>query len=100
MSEHVFICYAREDAQFVLTLVKQLRERGVSAWLDRINIRPGEDWDHAIDKALYECTNFLIVLSPNAVESREVSCVRRWSRTNLSFLSFIVRVRFLANCER
>ncbi|MBI3800780.1 MAG: SUMF1/EgtB/PvdO family nonheme iron enzyme [Deltaproteobacteria bacterium] len=72
MAEHVFICYAREDTQFVLTLVRRLKERGVSAWLDTLNLRPGEDWDHAIDKALVECTNFLIVLSPDAVESREV----------------------------
>jgi formylglycine-generating enzyme required for sulfatase activity len=72
MSDHVFICYAREDEQFALTLARKLKERQVSVWMDRLNLRPGEDWDLAIDKALYGCARFLIVLSPAAVESREV----------------------------
>jgi hypothetical protein len=72
MGNHVFICYAREDEHFTRALAQGLKARNVSIWLDRLNIRPGEDWDRAIDKALYDCAQFLIVLSPDAVESREV----------------------------
>ena len=64
MADHVFVCYAREDESFVLPLVRQLKERGITIWMDKLNLRPGEDWDYAIDKALYECAAFLLVLSP------------------------------------
>jgi hypothetical protein len=32
----------------------------------------GGDWDRSIDDAIYDCGKFLIVLSPNSVESSEV----------------------------
>ncbi len=72
MGNHVFICYAREDQAFTLALASCLKERGIPIWLDRWSIQPGEDWDQAIDKALDDCAQFLIVLSPQALTSREV----------------------------
>ena len=72
MSEHVFICYARKDEEFVLQLAQNLKSRGVPIWLDLWDISPGVDWDQSIDSAIYDCATFLIVLSPLAVESTEV----------------------------
>src|SRR5689334_19445778 len=72
MGNHVFICYARKDSAFVLELARNLKSRGVPVWLDQWNIEPSEDWDRAIDSAIHDCAKFLIVLSPSAVESREV----------------------------
>lgn len=72
MRDYVFVCYAREDETFVLTLAANLKDRGLDVWLDQWNIPAGTDWDMAIDDALYDCTTFLIVLSPAAVRSREV----------------------------
>ena len=40
--------------------------------MDLWNIAPGSDWDRAIDRALWQCARFLIVLSPAAVTSDEV----------------------------
>ena len=71
-SNHVFICYAREDESFVLQLAENLKGRGVPVWLDQWDIQPGSDWDRSIDDAIYACAKFIIVLSPQAVESREV----------------------------
>jgi len=72
MGDHVFICYARQDQDFVLKLAANLKERGVPVWLDQWDIPPGDDWDLTIDNALYDCAQFLIVLSPAAIASREV----------------------------
>jgi hypothetical protein len=72
MGGHIFICYAREDAGFVLRLAASLQARGVPIWLDQWNITGGADWDHSIDSALHDCAQFLIVLSPVAVASDEV----------------------------
>jgi formylglycine-generating enzyme required for sulfatase activity len=72
MGDHVFICYARQDQDFVLKLAANLKERGARVWLDQWDIPPGDDWDLTIDNALYDCAQFLIVLSPTAIASREV----------------------------
>ncbi|HKG13167.1 MAG TPA: toll/interleukin-1 receptor domain-containing protein [Pyrinomonadaceae bacterium] len=45
---------------------------GAPVWLDQWDIPSGADWDYEIDRALYDCRHFLIVLSPAAVESEEV----------------------------
>jgi len=72
MGDHVFICYAHEDQDFVLKLAANLKERGVRVWLDEWDIPASADWDLTIDNALYDCAQFLIVLSPAARASREV----------------------------
>ena len=72
MSDHVFICYAREDEAFVLQLGRNLKARGVPVWLDQLDISPGSDWDRSIDEAIYDCAKFIIVLSSQSVESTEV----------------------------
>jgi hypothetical protein len=72
MGNHVFVCYAREDESFVLKLAASLKNLGVPIWLDQWNIPSGADWDLTIDNALYECAQFLIVLSETSVKSIEV----------------------------
>ena len=71
-ADHVFVCYAREDQDLVLKLAANLKKRGVPVWIDQWDIPPSADWDLTIDNALYDCAQFLIVLSPAAVASREV----------------------------
>ena len=68
---HTFVCYARENSDFVRALTISLRERGVQMWLDA-DIPAGADWDNAIDEHLRTCTSVLIILSPAAVASNEV----------------------------
>jgi len=91
MGDHVFICYARQDQDFVLKLAANLKERGVPVWLDQWDITASADWDLAIDKALYDCAQFLIVLSPAARASREV---RGELRTALNENKLIVPVLY------
>src|SRR5262245_41245991 len=68
---HTFVCYAREDADFVRAMAADLRGRALPIWLDA-DIPPGVDWDRTIDERLRSCGRFLIVLSPAAVASTEV----------------------------
>ena len=71
-SDLVFICYARVDNDFATKLAGNLKRRGVPVWLDIWNIPSGADWDKAIDIALDKCSNFLIILSPDSVDSNNV----------------------------
>ena len=71
-AKRTFVCYAREDESFALGFASDLKDGGVNVWVDQWDIPSGADWDYEIDKALYDCHYFLIVLSPAAVESEEV----------------------------
>jgi len=72
MSDRAFVSYARDNQDFVLRLASGLKERGVPVWLDQWDISAGGDWDRAIDMGLHECNQFVIVLSPAAVASKQV----------------------------
>ena len=67
-----FFSYAHEDAEFALRLAKDLRAGGAAIWMDRLDIKPGQRWDRAIEDALATCPQLLVILSPAAVESTNV----------------------------
>lgn len=72
MNNRVFICHSSKDKDFVCALAANLKSQGVPVWLSYWDIKEGDDWDMAIDKALDQCDRFIIVLSPESVKSREV----------------------------
>jgi len=67
-----FISYSRKDSEFALKLAKKLRAGGVSVWLDKLNIIPGQAWDLAIQGAIENNPFMLVILSPAAIESQDV----------------------------
>ena len=67
-----FFSYAHEDAEFALRLAKDLRAGGAAVWIDRLDIKPGQRWDRAIEDALAKCPQLLVILSPDATESTNV----------------------------
>ena len=67
-----FISYAREDAEFVLRLARDLRAMEVRLWLDQLDIRAGERWDLAIEQALASSQGMIAALSPEAIASTNV----------------------------
>lgn len=81
VKEHpkVFISHASEDkARFVLGFGEKLRDKGIEAWVDEWEIKPG---DSLIDKIFEEGINkadyFIIVLSKNSVN-------KAWVREELN----------------
>ncbi|MEP7304039.1 MAG: TIR domain-containing protein [Acidobacteriota bacterium] len=89
---HTFVCYAREDSEFVRRLTAELSARASRTWVDT-ELAPGADWDRSIDERLRTCANLLIVLSPAAVASAEV---RGELRTALNLAKPIVPVLYQA----
>jgi|GEM_PF-3201468 len=67
-----FFSYSREDSEFVLKLAKDLKAAGAAVWLDQLDIRPGQHWDSALEDALANSPNMLLVLSPPSVASTNV----------------------------
>ena len=92
----IFISYARKDEGFVLELAKKMSDLGISVWIDQWDIEEGDDWDIAIDNALYGLPAFLIVISPTAADSKEV---RNEMRAALLAKKHIFPVKYL-DCPR
>jgi len=66
----VFVSYAREDEQFVLTrLVASLEAREKSVWIDRKDIPPAADWRERIERGIEAARAFVFVLSPDSLIS-------------------------------
>jgi hypothetical protein len=69
----VFISYSRKDWEgFVSRLVSDLARESQRVWIDQEFIEGGNDWLDAIGKALHVCSTLVLVLSPDALQSKWV----------------------------
>ncbi|GEM_PF-5014596 len=71
---HIFLSYRRTepDSAFALRLANDLRVAGHRVWMDVAGIEGGEAWNQEIQRALDDCYAYIILLSPEALESRWV----------------------------
>jgi hypothetical protein len=67
-----FISYCRVDQEFALRLAQDLKAAGAAVWLDQLDIRPGNPWDNAVERALRAATKMLVILTPTSVDSENV----------------------------
>ena len=49
---NVFLVYAHRDKEIVRKLHQRMARDGINAWLDAQKLRPGQDWQHEIRKAM------------------------------------------------
>jgi hypothetical protein len=68
---YVFVSYAHKDREAVFAEMARLRDLGCRIWYDE-GIQPGNEWPEEIGKALKASAFFLVFLSQNAVDSRNV----------------------------
>jgi TIR domain len=69
---HFFVSYSRGDSSFALELAHKLRAAGIAVWVDQLDILGGEIWDEKIDAALASSRGVIVIVSCNAVSSRNV----------------------------
>lgn len=65
----VFVSYARADEAHAQQVAERLGAAGISCWVDRDRIRPGEDFTDSISTALSSVRVVVLILSTRAVES-------------------------------
>jgi hypothetical protein len=69
----IFISYAREDQSVVADEVYlPLKEMGYDPWMDTADIVGGEDWGHAIERAIAKADFFLACLSARSIRKRGI----------------------------
>jgi hypothetical protein len=67
-----FISYSRTNKEFATKLAKGLRSAGYPIWFDLMDIPTGSRWDDEVEKALRECSVFMIILTPASIASENV----------------------------
>ncbi|HYI14205.1 MAG TPA: TIR domain-containing protein, partial [Thermomicrobiales bacterium] len=81
-SRQVFISYQRSDHAFARDVREHLAAAGVTTWMDQFDIAVGAYWTDEIDKGLAASDIVVGVLSPDAVESRNVKNEWDWAIQN------------------
>jgi hypothetical protein len=70
----VFISHSARDADWVRSLAQALRKRGVTAWFDGFEVRPGESAPDTLEAGLRSSDLLVALLDEES-----------WSRPNLFF---------------
>ena len=77
--DHVFITYARPEWQsIVVPMMALMQDAGLKVWVDQYLIQGGDDWMIAVEQALSECKVLVVVVSPEALESRYTRLAYRY----------------------
>ena len=70
--KHVFVSYKHEESYFVELLKYKIKEANFEPWMDG-RLRVGEDWRAEIDQAIKNSLALIVILTPEAVESKYVT---------------------------
>jgi hypothetical protein len=61
----VFICHASENKESARFLHEKLETAGIDCWLDKEDLRGGDDWDQVIKKAIEKEIDYVVILQSN-----------------------------------
>lgn len=67
MNFDVFLSHNSKDKQAVETLGKALKERGLSVWFDKWELRPGLTWQDALEKIVTGCKSAAVCFGSSGV---------------------------------
>lgn len=73
MKYNVFISYSRKDSEIIDRIEVELKRYGITCFIDRTGINPGEDYAEVIAKVLFESDLMLFVWSENSNQSKETA---------------------------
>lgn len=68
----VFVCYSKLDCAIATLLADGLETNHLITWLFTRNQRIGQDYTEAIEKEIKSCIAFVVLLTPNSLNSDEV----------------------------
>lgn len=69
---HVFISYSKRDIVYAEKLINTLRREGFNPWVDMEGLGAGTHWQTRLQKQIYTCDAYILVMSRNAFNSKWV----------------------------
>ncbi len=82
MPGHHFLSYSQFDAEDFALRLHDTLEAGAppfAVWLDKIDLKPGRDWDEQIVEAIRVCDSLLFVMTRDSVNPQS-TCKFEWTR--------------------
>ena len=73
----VFICHVSEDKDIALNLHKQLKAAGLNPWIDKDNLRGGDQWDDRIQKVIKKEIDYFLVLQTKNLKNKLIGYVNK-----------------------
>src|SRR6266705_1716638 len=73
MAARIFISFATQDRKVANTLCAALESRGFECWIASCDIRPGENFQIAIVRAIRKVKIMLLVFTSSSNNSEEMS---------------------------
>lgn len=95
----VFISHSSKNASFVLRLKEVLTKHGLKSFMSKTNIRGAQEWHDEIGTALKRCDWFLLVLSPQSVDSAWVKHELIYALQENRYRGHIIPVLY-KNCDQ
>lgn len=69
----IFLSYNRKDIELMQRLYNDLQAEGFTVWIDEAKLEPGTpSWQRAIEQAINESRCMIVILSPDAKQSKWV----------------------------
>jgi hypothetical protein len=65
----VFLSYARENFEQVLSISRELNNNGIITWFDEDMLLPGDDWHNRIEQAIRDADYCLVFLSSQTMDN-------------------------------
>ena len=99
----IFLSYSGKDLALAQRVASDLRNAGFKVFFAYDSIAKGEKWTSAIDRGLNESGIFLVLLTPNSVQSewvKEETDIALEQKNAFKFLSLMMRaceVQYLSN---
>jgi formylglycine-generating enzyme required for sulfatase activity len=69
---HIFFSYSRIDEPVMRPVFNRLAEMGYDCWLDVERIPSGSDWDAELERAIKDCSHFIVMCTPTSMSSKNV----------------------------
>ncbi|MGE5340383.1 MAG: KGGVGR-motif variant AAA ATPase [Candidatus Omnitrophota bacterium] len=101
----VFISHVSEDKNFATSLYRQLKEGGLDPWMDKENLRGGDNWDNIIKKVIKREIDYFLVLQSKSIQKegigyffREINEARDRQKEFRAGFRFIIPLK-IGNCK-
>lgn len=69
---HIFISYSKKDIIYANKLTIALKQEGFNPWVDSEGLNAGTQWQTRLQKQIYTCDAYILVMSQNAFNSKWV----------------------------
>jgi hypothetical protein len=89
---HIFLSYCSTDLRFALQIATDLKNAGVKVWMDRLDIKPGDDWRKTLEEAVDKSVGMIPIITPKYTQSKY--CQRelaRADRRNLPIVPLLLK---------